>query len=221
MIKEEKKKDIINYYLDEKSIKKVIDKFNISKPTVYSILEDFQIPKPSELKNSEKLYASNTKSAKLNDEENGIDDDLGNDLKKLVIYSDHLVKYAKNLKEFTNTIQEMNNQRKLLQRINELIESTDLFELLKPETNQKQDLTSLQNENQKPPIIEPSLLLMMMNPNLPLSIKNTIITSKIFALISKMKPEDFNLRIDPNQIKFLMENYNNIAKNSRINQIED
>ena len=129
-----KTKEILKADLEKEEPIRLTDRNN--KNVLYLTKKEHD--KPSDLKNTDNLYAFSTKSVKINDGEN-INDDLGNDLKKLVPYTDYLVKYAKNLKEFTSIIQEMNNQQKQLDRVNDLIESSDLFELLKPETNQKQD----------------------------------------------------------------------------------
>ncbi|MBA7697037.1 hypothetical protein ES703_105695 [subsurface metagenome] len=227
MIKEAKKQKIIKYYLEVKSIKKVMDKFLVSKPTIYNILEEYDIPKPSELrddKNYENLdpkypvvndNGSKTKKLKFNvsgslNESN--EDELGNDLKRLVVYSDYLVKYVRNLREIANIVQEVNNEQRELQQINKFIESTDILEFLKPKTvDLNQSNSELEVDTEKP-LIDPTFLMIVANQNITPELKNALIYSKIFTIISQMKPEDFNIQINPNQVKDFINKYNEILK---------
>jgi len=52
----------------------------------------------------------------------------------------------------------------------------------------------------------------MLNPNIPPKLKNAFISSKIINLISQMKPEGFNLQINPKQVKDFINKYNEILK---------
>jgi len=54
--------------------------------------------------------------------------------------------------------------------------------------------------------------MMVANPNISPELKNALIYSKIFTIISRMKPEDFNLQINPNQVKNFIDKYNKILK---------
>ena len=227
MIKEEKKQKIIKYYLEVKSIKKVMDKFSVSKPTIYSILKEYEIPKPSELRNNEKdddlgiehpfIDTSENKSErfvyKLSGSSNECkEDEIGNDLKKLVVYSDLLVKYARNLREFANIIQEVNNEQRELHQINKLIESTDILEFLKPKIDDLNQSNSELEVGTEKPLLDSTFLMIVANPNITPELKNALIYSKIFTLISRMKLEDFNLQINPNQVKNFINKYNEILK---------
>ena len=140
------------------------------------------------------------------------EDELGNDLKRLVIYSDYLVKYVRNLREFANILQEVNNEQRELQQINKFIESTDILEFLKPKTADLNQSNSEMEKDTEKPLIDSTFLMMVANPNISPELKNALIYSKIFTLISRMQLEDFNLQINPNQVKNFINKYNEILK---------
>ena len=204
-----------------------MNKFSVSKPTIYSILEEYEIPKLSELRNNEKdddldleypfIDANGNKSERLVYNLSGSsneykEDEIGNDLKNLVVYSDLLVKYAKNLKEFTNIIQDVNNEQRELQQINKLLESTDILEFLKPNADNLNQSNSERRKDTEKPLIDTTFLLMVANPNIPPESKNALIYGKVFTLISRMKPEDFNLQINPKQTENFIKKYNELLK---------
>jgi len=61
-------------------------------------------------------------------------------------------------------------------------------------------------------LIDSTFLMMVANPNISPELKNALIYSKIFTLISRMQLEDFNLQINPNQVKNFINKYNEILK---------
>lgn len=130
----------------------------------------------------------------------------------MVKYTRGLVQYAKNIKEFANVLQEVNNEQRELQQINKFIESTDILEFLKPKTCDLNQSNSEMEKDTEKPLIDSTFLMMVANPNITPELRNALIYSKIFTIISNMKPEDFNLQINPNQVKNFIDKYNKILK---------
>ena len=228
MLSEQEKDKIIEYYLKVKDRLEVCSKFKISSQTFYNILNEREIPKPSEIQDkyddfdpehpfvdtngnkAERLVFKVTGNQRK--AESDIDDKLGDNIEKMVKYTRGLVQYAKNIKEFANILQEVNNEQRELQQINKFIESTDILEFLKPKTADLNQSNSEMEKDTEKPLIDSTFLMMVANPNITPELRNALIYSKIFTIISRMKPEDFNLQINPNQVKNFIDKYNEILK---------
>lgn len=223
MIKEEKKQKIIKYYLEVKSIKKVMDKFLVSKPTIYKILEDFEIPKPSKMRKDELdeeldpepfLDVEGNKSNKLmfniSGKQKKTKDDLGDNIEKMVKYTRGLVQYAKNIKEFADIMREIDNEKRETQQINKLIQNTDILDFLKPKID-KLNQSNFETENKaEKSIIDNQFLMILFNPSIPSNLKMNMIYIKMFEIVSKM---DFNFKVNPQQVKDFMNKFNHSSKN--------
>lgn len=217
MLSEQEKDKIIEYYLKVKDRLEVCSKFKISSQTFYNILNEREIPKPSEIQDNHDDFdpehpfvdANGNKAERLvfkvtgnqRKAESDIDDKLGDNIEKMVKYTRGLVQYAKNIKEFTDILQEINNEQREAQQINKLLGSTDILDFLKPETDKLNQSNFKTEDNIEKPIIDDQFLMILINPSIPSNLKMNMIYVKMFEIVSKM---DFNVNVNPQQVRDFM-----------------
>lgn len=226
MLSEQEKDKIIEYYLKVRDRLEVCSKFKISSQTFYNILNEREIPKPSEIQDSHDDFdpehpfidTNGNKAERLvfkvmgnqRKAESDIDDKLGDNIEKMVKYTRGIVQYAKNIKDFTDIMREINNEQREAQQINNLIGSADILDFLKPETDKLNQSNFETEDNTEKPIINNQFLMIIANPRIPSNLKMNMIYIKMFEIVSKM---EFNFNVNPQQIKDFMNKFNHSSKN--------
>jgi len=229
MLSKEEKDKIIEYYLKVKDRLEVCSKFKISSQTFYNILNEREIPKPSEIQDNHDDFdpehpfvdTNGNKAERLvfkvtgnqRKAESDIDDKLGENIEKMVKYTRGLVQYAKNIKEFTDLMREIDNEQRETQQINKLIQDTDILDFLKPEVDNLNQSNFETDNNTDKPLIDNQFLMILVNPSVPQNFKVNLIYAKMFEIVSKM---DFNLNFNPQQVKDFMNKFNHSNKNVNI-----
>jgi len=140
-------------------------------------------------------------------------DDLGDDIEKMVKYTRGLVQYAKNIKELTDLMREIDNEQRETQQINKLIQNIDILDFLKPETDKLNQSDFETENNTEKPVIDHQFLMILFNPSVPQNFKMNLIYAKMFEIVSKM---DFNLNFSPQQVKDFMNKFNHSSKNVNV-----
>ena len=127
----------------------------------------------------------------------------------MVKYTRGLVQYAKNIKDFTDILQEINNEQREAQQINKLLGTTDFLDFLKPETDKLNQSNFETEDNTEKPIIDNQFLMILVNPSILSNLKMNMIYVKMFEIVSKM---DFNFNINPQQVNDFMNKFNYSSK---------